>query len=191
MSSPRSLSSRRVEADREIEALEPEAPEAGDALRQAESAACDIVLRKRGAGFVEEDGEGPRQAFEIVERLAHAHEDDLANVPAQGQTGHCVLAHDLLGPEVPHQAPPAGLAEDAAHAAAHLGGDAKGGRPRFGDSACYGDADAFDPLAVVEPEEGLSGRPEGPLLLDDVLDGGQPERDAGGQGGGGLLGDGL
>ena len=51
------------------------------------------------------------------------------------------------------------------------------------------DAHAFDALAVVEPEEGLGRRPEGPRLLDDALDGGKPERDAGGQGGGGILAD--
>ena len=49
----------------------------------------------------------------------------------------------------------------------------------------------IDTLAVVEPEEGLGRRPEGPRLLDDLFDHGQPECDAGGQGGGRRLADSL
>ena len=113
----------------------------------------------------------------------------MADVPAQAQARGRVLAHDLLGPQVPDEALPSRFTEDTAHAAAHLGGDAEGSRPGLGAAARHGNADAFDALSVLEPEEGLGRRSEGPFLLDDALDGGQAERDAGGQGGGGLLGE--
>ncbi len=73
-------------------------------------------------------------AVEVVERLAHAHEDDVGEPAvllgrgpfAELVPGHLDLSDDLGRRQVAHQGLGPGVAEGAVEGAAHLAGDAQG-----------------------------------------------------------------
>ena len=102
-----------------------------------------------GAGHVER----LEQRVEVGHRLAHAHDDDVrqALVGGEAVAGVEELFEDFGRGEVADDAADAGRAEDAAHAAADLGGDA--------DGAAVGllEQDALDEVAVGEADEQLLG----------------------------------
>ena len=100
-------------------------------------------------------------AVEIIERLAHAHENDVRDEApaivgnesavrcraireiAKPVARHHHLGDDLLGLEVAHQALRAGMAEGAGQRAADLAGDAERA------AIDLGDIDAFDLGAAI------------------------------------------
>jgi hypothetical protein len=92
------------------------------------------------------------QQVGVVERLAHAHEDHVLELPAQHVPGHQQLGHDLVGAQVPEQPHARGLAEGAAHLAAHLAGHTQ--RVLV---APHGDEHALHLVAVFEAQHGLGG----------------------------------
>ena len=125
---------------------------------------------------------------QIVERLAHAHEDDVGQ-PAvflrarpllQIVPGHLHLGDDLGRRQVAHQGLGAGVAEGAVQRAAHLTGDAKGAR-----AAHIGDVDGLDLDARRHADQPLAGAIAADLTLDHL---GAGEREGLGQGRAGLLG---
>ena len=81
--------------------------------------------------------DGGRHVVEIVERLAHAHEDDIGEAAVFGRGrpfAECVagdhdLRGDLLRGEIAHEGLCAGMAEGAVERAADLGGHAEPSTP--------------------------------------------------------------
>src|SRR5204863_1919759 len=71
--------------------------------------------------------------FEVVERLAHPHEDHVAGMRAQVAGGDGVLRDDLPRLEVADEAEPSRLAEDASARTADLAGEADGETRRLPD----------------------------------------------------------
>jgi hypothetical protein len=114
-----------------------------------------------------EDGHRAVHVVEVVERLAHAHEDEVDRLAAarpeiahQGQD----LTHDLAGREVAHDAHGAGGAESTAQGAAHLARNAVGDAvirlvPRH--------VDGLDAIAVRETEHQLRGAVVRGMALED------------------------
>ena len=83
--------------------------------------------------------DGAGDGGEVRERLAHAHEHDVGDAVAAGQTREAVhLLDDLTGPEVPGDAVDARCAEAAPDGAAELARDARG------PAAVGGDHDTLD-----------------------------------------------
>jgi len=104
--------------------------------------------------------DGVEEVFEVCQRLAHSHEDEVVNPLAGELLGPHDLACDLVGGQVSGEAVEPGSAEFAAECAADLRGDTEG--PAVGGLSVEGrggrDEHAFDELSVVEPEEELTGR---------------------------------
>ena len=63
--------------------------------------------------------------LEVIERLAHPHEHDVADVVFQVMTGGVPLGHDLVHFKRSNQAHLGGLAETASHRATDLRRDAQ------------------------------------------------------------------
>ncbi len=103
----------------------------------------DPPLAEAEAVAIGQDLDGFRHRIEGIERLAHAHEDDVCDEPVafRGQAGadravtagivaqpvarHQHLRDDLGGGEVAHEALRARVAEGTVERAAHLAGDAE------------------------------------------------------------------
>ena len=126
--------------------------------------------------------------LEIVERLAHAHHDDVGDLAALGRHDGAVTAcrgrgkspsrsraviscvEDLLGRQVAHQLLRAGVAERAGQRAADLRGDAQRA------AAFLGDIDGLDldrPAGAArrKAEQPFAGAVVRDLLLDDLRPG--------------------
>ena len=101
-----------------------------------------------------EDGEGLEQIFQIVQRLTHAHEDDIGDLGRadalffrlgpQKIIHGADLAHDLARGEITDKAHGGREAEGTVHGTSYLGGDAEGVAVRFRDE------DRFDHPPVIE-----------------------------------------
>ena len=126
------------------------------------------------AVFVRQDPQRLHRLVVVVQRLAHAHQDDVEPLVAHGERvgEHADLADDLAGGQVPRQPHLAGEAEGAGHGAADLGRDAEGHRRRVGDE------DRLDHVAVGEAQEEFLGAVNGTFALDDL---GRRQREAGGE----------
>ena len=133
--------------------------------------------------------DGVGDAVQIVERLAHAHEDDVGEPAvflggrpfAEVVAGHLHLGDDLGGGQVAHQGLGAGVAEGAVQRAADLAGDAQ----RAG-AADVGNVDASRPRCPGAVRISHLRVPSlAHLALDDL---GPGEGEALGQRGAGLLG---
>src|SRR6185436_2537639 len=113
----------------------------------------DVAVREVGPFLGLEDVERVLEVLEVVQRLAHSHEDQVGQGTGQGQAlvagdlavDDVHLGDDLGGGQVPQQSQRAGHAELAGHRAAHLGGDAE--RLPVGG----GHVDALDQPAVAGP----------------------------------------
>ena len=68
----------------------------------------------------------PHDVVKIIQRLSDAHEHDVRNGHAGIHLGKEHLVQHFVGLQPPHQAAQGGRAEGAAHAAAHLRGNAHG-----------------------------------------------------------------
>ena len=138
-------------------------------------ACADVGAPRRG-----DDGDRGEQCFEIGERFAHAHEDDVVDALAGDGGGGEDLGGDFAGVEVAGEAGEPGGAEFAAVGAADLGGDAEGAAVGGGavEGGARRDQDGFDEAAIVEPEQELARGVLGALGLD-VLERVEPE--AGGE----------
>ncbi len=105
---------------------------------------------------VVEQATGAERLVVVVERLAHAHEDDVGDpalaLGAKDAGEVQDLVDDLLGRQVPPQPEPAGGAEAAPDGAADLRRDADGGAAR------HEHEDGFDRMAVRRREERLARR---------------------------------
>ena len=127
----------------------------------------DAPLRDGEPVAVGQDGDRVAHRFEIVERLAHAHEDDVrhrahalalgrepvgrsnpAGKIAEPVAGDEHLPDDLGGGQIAHQRHRAGMAKRAVEGAADLARDAE--RAPVG----FGNVDAFDLRALVEAMRG-------------------------------------
>jgi hypothetical protein len=108
---------------------------------------------------------------EIVQRLAHAHEDDVGEPAvflgrrpfAEVVAGHLHLGHDLGGGQVADQGLGAGVAEGAVERATHLARHTE----RAG-AADVGDVDALDLNAGRRADQPLTRTVLGDLPLDDL-----------------------
>jgi hypothetical protein len=69
---------RGVETDGKVEPFEAERSESFDAGGVARGADRQALQRVGEAAAVSQNGDGPADVPEVVERLAHAHEDDVA-----------------------------------------------------------------------------------------------------------------
>jgi hypothetical protein len=101
-----------------------------------------------------------RTAFEIVERLAHAHQHDVRDQPlldrratpvAEIVAGDEDLADNLGRGQVAHQPLGAGVAEGTGERAADLGGDAERA------AILLGDVDGLDLVAAGDAQQVLAG----------------------------------
>ncbi len=123
-------------------------------------------------GGVDDAADGADHGLVVGQRLAHAHEDDVAH-PA-GAAGHLVTGqragarHDLLDDlgrrHVAGQPGLSGGAEGAVHTAAGLGGHA------HGHAVGVAHQHRLDQRAVEEPPKGLTG---GAFVAGDLADRGQ------------------
>ena len=111
---------------------------------QADVAHADV--HPVGAG---NDGEKIHHIVEVVQRLADAHEHDVADALADVLLGGVDLPCYLPCFQVAHPARLGGGAEAAAHAAAHLAGHA------CGDAVVVAHDDRLDAVAVLKGEEVL------------------------------------
>lgn len=103
-----------------------------------------------------------------MERLAHAHEDHVAEAAggidgAKDAAGVEDLGDDFPGPQMADEAHLPGRAEDAAHRATGLGADADG------VATVVAHQHGFDRLAVAEAKEKFAGQAVGAAdFIDDV-----------------------
>jgi hypothetical protein len=148
-----------VERDRQVHraALVGHPADAGDDPDRADR---DPLGAQPEAARVAQDVGGLHDRVIVVEGLAHAHENDVAQAPRLGRRRELAgdvhdLRHHLGGRQVPAVAHLPGGAEDAAHRAARLAADAGGG------AALEAHEDGLDRLAVGEPEEELAGEAVG------------------------------
>ena len=111
----------------------------------------DPPRRHRQAVLVCQDPQRLHRRVVVVERLAHAHEDDVEALVEHAELAQqdADLADDLACRQVADDAHAAGQAEGALHRAADLGRDAEGLRRGVGDE------DRLDEVAVGELEEEL------------------------------------
>ena len=93
--------------------------------------------------------QGKVEMIEVVQRLAHAHDNDVADTTTVLAAGDDYLVDDFRRTQVADKTLPASGAEDATNRAADLGADA-GSRPPRGANQ-----DAFNGVAVVELEQPL------------------------------------
>ncbi len=115
------------------------------------------------AVLVSQDPQRLHRRVVVVQRLTHAHEDDVEALVEHAELAQqdADLAGDLAHGEVADDAHAASEAEGALHRAADLGGDAEGLRRGVGDE------DRFDEMAVGELEEELGRAVDGTFLLGD------------------------
>ncbi|MNE09515.1 hypothetical protein D3C80_1021890 [compost metagenome] len=149
----------------------------------------DAAARQGDALIVRDDVDGVGDIVQIVERLAHAHEDDVGQAAVflgrrpflQVVAGHLDLGHDLGGGQVADQFLRAGVAEGAVQGAADLGRDAQGAGP-----AHVGNIDGLDLDARRGADQVFARAVPGDLTLDDL---GAGQGEGLGQGRAGLLAD--
>ena len=130
--------------------------QAQDAGDHADGRQGDVARTDGQAVVVGEDVDGGHGVVVVVERFAHAHEDDIAQAVAfSGEDAPDVehLGHDFARGEMAGEAHLPGGAEDAAHGAADLGGDA-GGVP-----AGELHDDRFDGLTVRQSQQVFARQP--------------------------------
>ena len=157
-----------VQADGEVE-LQVFLGEAVDARHHTDRRHGDGPCREVETGLVVEQTAGAQRLVVVVERLAHAHEDDVGDAtPVVAEQPRKVehLVDHLLGREIAAQAQAPRGAEGATHGAADLRGHAHGGA--FG----VGHEHGLDGVTVGSHEEGLAG---GAARRDARLDA-PPER---------------
>ena len=150
------LVGRRVQAHRQVE-LQRLRGEPVDARHHADRGHGDASRREREPLGVVEQAAGAQGLVVVVERLAHAHEDDVGHAAVVRLVAEHAgevedLVDDLLRGEVPAQPQAAGRAERAAHGAADLGGDTDGG------AAGHQHQDGLDRVAVGGLEQRLARR---------------------------------
>ena len=125
-----------MQRDREADIAAEVLPEPRDFRHEPARGDSHAPRGKADSFRVCEKAERARRRVVVVERLSHAHVDDvtqaLVGVEPRASDEH--LGDDLVGPEMALQPSDAARAEDAAHRAAHLGGDAlrDANRPGFG-----------------------------------------------------------
>ena len=147
------LVGHRVQRDREVDAELGAA--ALDHRHHARGRERDLAPRDRQPLVVHDDLQRLRDVVVIVERLAHAHQHDVGELPvvlgrrpfAERVARQHHLADDLGGVEIAHQALRAGVAEVAGERAADLRRDAERA------AILFGDVDAFDLLPVGEAQQ--------------------------------------
>ena len=88
---------------------------------QADMAHADV----QPVGMVHQAQE-PQNVFPVIQGLSNTHQHDIGDLPAGIQLGEQHLVQHLPGGQVPDLSGHGAGAEGAAHAAAHLGGDAHG-----------------------------------------------------------------
>jgi hypothetical protein len=151
-----------VQAHAQVEARHPRLAQALDAVDGPDRADREALLRDLHAARVAQQAQHVQQVG-VVQRLAHAHEHHVLELPAQHVPGHQQLGHDLVRPQVPQQPHARGLAEGAAHLAAHLAGHSQ--RVLV---APHGDEHALHLVAVLQPQHRLAVVPVSPSS-DTVL----------------------
>lgn len=168
------------------------AGEAEDAGDDADGAERDALGGEGEAAVVAQDVDGAHDGVVVVQRFAHAHEDDVAEAFAGGGGGRCGvgaegagdvggLGDDFAGGEMAGVAHLAGGAENAAHGASDLARDAGG------DAAGEAHENGFDAFGVGEGEEvftreavgGIGGGGDGEGADEGF--GGEAVADAGGE----------
>src|SRR5262249_25222154 len=101
--------------------------------------------------LIREDAQRLHRLVIVVQRLAHAHQDDVeggcTHFERVGEHAH--LADDLAGGQIPHEPHPAGQTERARHRAADLRRNAER------HSRCVRNKDGLDCAAVLEPQQEL------------------------------------
>jgi len=142
-----------VEAHREVE-LQRFLGEAVDARRHTDRRHRDGPRRQIEAGLIVEKTAGAQRLVVVVERLAHAHEDDVGHaalvVSEQSREMEHLVDH-LLSREIAAQTETTGGAESAPDGAADLGRHAHGGAFRIGHEH------GLDGVTVGGREQGLAG----------------------------------
>ena len=146
------LVGRRVEADREVDALPGTACEEAQPLDVARRTDRDPVLREPESTAVQEDFDGREDFLRVIQRLAHAHEHDIVEAPPEAESRRQHLRDYLAGAQRPDEALASGLAERAAHSAADLRRDAEGRPPLVRAADGHRDAHALDRQAILEAE---------------------------------------
>lgn len=133
-----------------------------EALRKADHGVGDadggneqVVFGEVEEAFVAQDFQTLEKIVFVMKRLAHAHDDDVAQCPAlfaQKPFGEQNLIEHFGGGEVANQTEFAGGAEGAAGGAADLRGDAEAG-------ASGGDAqdDGFDAMIILGRQNQFRG----------------------------------
>jgi len=123
---------RRIQADGEVEAapsllgLFPvQSGESLDSLDVADGGQGNPAFRDVRSPRIRQDVDGVQNRIEIVERLAHPHEDQVPHRKTQDMTNDGPLDDDLGGREIADQAHPGRLAEGASPGAAELAGNAE------------------------------------------------------------------
>ena len=160
---------RRVQGDREhgVGAL----AEFRDLGRDTGGGDSDAPAPDRDSVAVRDRVDRFGDVIQIVERLAHAHEDDIRQQAAflgarpfvQRVAGDQHLLDDFLGGEIAHEGLRAGMAEGAVEGAADLAGDAE--RARLADIR---DIDAFALDAGAEAGQPFLGAVAGDLVVGDL-----------------------
>ena len=140
----------------------------------------DAALGKRNAVAVRGDQQRVFDIVEIVERLAHAHHDNVGNLAAFGWNNRAhgrigigpiakavscdqQLGKDFLGCQIAHQFLRAGMAEGAGEGAADLGGNAKRA------AAFFGNIDGFDINRLARAARGKAHQPFACAVIGNLL----------------------
>ncbi len=124
--------------------------EAQDTWHDADGGDADLGGAEIDAAGVGDHGQRLHDGVVIVKRLAHAHEDEIAQSLATGSEGAARvmnLCDDFTGPQMPHKAHLARGTKNTAHGAAGLGADAGRVAPGVAHD------DGLDLLAIRELEE--------------------------------------
>ena len=144
-----------VQADGEAEAerLGGEAADLGhEATGRNGDAACAEAEAPVGVDDGEHDLDGRDDVVQVVQRLAHAHHDDVSDLfpgPANIPPDSHDLIDNLGRGQIAGQFEGAGQAELAGHGTTDLGGDAQGVAPLDGDQH------RLDRMAVLQAEQVL------------------------------------
>jgi hypothetical protein len=118
----------------------------------------EVILRVGEAVAIGEHGQRLQQRRFVVERFAHAHEDD--RVRPLGAVGERHLRHDLPGREVAQQAEPARFAERAGAGAADLRRYTQTRAP-----AAHRQVHTLDGAAVLQAQQPFAQRAGGGVFV--------------------------
>ena len=163
------LAVRGVEGHRERQ-LELKLRQTPDARYHAAGGQADVPHPDVQPLGVVHQRQKPQHGIHVVQRLSNAHQHDIGDLPAGIQLGEQHLIQHLRGSQVTDLSGDGAGAEGAAHAAAHLRGDA------HGIAVVILHEHRLDTVAVRQLPQVLDGAVQTGLLLAGHGGGGDMER---------------